>query len=286
MKRFDAAASVLLGLGLVVLTGCGDLPWQLDAFKLNGPLNGRGVGASLDYATLMRIGAAAEAGGDFATAATTYRRAAAVDIVAVAPLVASGNALASMGNFNEAIVSYNSALAREQHDREALRGLARTYLMSGQPALAGGPLAVAYQDSPDDAKLLQLIGVADDFVGRHEEAQSRYRRGLELTPADPALSLNLALSLALSGNYPEAIAILRPIATAPAASLRDRQTLALIYGLQGNRKEAERIARLDLDPISVQRNLASYESLRQLSPEARHRAIQSLGAQEKPDRPS
>jgi Flp pilus assembly protein TadD len=286
MKRFDAAASALLGLGLVVLTGCGDLPWQLDAFKLNGPLNGHGVGAALDYPTLMRIGAAAEAGGDFATAATTYRRAAAVDTAAVAPLVGAGNALVSVGNFNEAIVSYNSALARDQHDREALRGVARAYLMSGQPALAGAPLAIAYQDTPDDAKLLQLIGVADDFVGRHEEAQTRYRRGLEMTPADPALSLNLALSLALSGNYPEAIAILRPIATARASSLRDRQTLALIYGLQGNRKEAERIARLDLDPISVQRNLAYYESLRQLSPEARHRAIQSLGSQERPDRPS
>jgi len=133
---------------------------------------------------------------------------------------------------------------------------------------------------------LQLIGVADDFVGRHDEAQTRYRRGLELTPGDPALSLNLALSLALSGNYPEAIAILRPIAMAPTALLRERQTLALIYGLQGNRREAEHMARIDLDPVSVQRNLAYYDSLRQLSPEARHRAIQSLGAQSKPDRPS
>jgi Flp pilus assembly protein TadD len=191
-----------------------------------------------------------------------------------------------MGEFNEAIVSYNSALARDQHDREALRGLARAFLMSDKPALAGEPLAVAYQDNPDDAKLLQLIGVADDFVGRHDEAQARYRRGLELTPGDPALSLNLALSLALSGNYPEAVLILRPIATAATASLRERQTLALIYGLQGNRREAEHLARMDLDAVSVQRNLAYYDSLRLLSPEARHRAIQSLGAQSKPDRPS
>jgi Flp pilus assembly protein TadD len=167
-----------------------------------------------------------------------------------------------------------------------LRGLARAYLMSDKPALAGEPLAIAYQDNPDDAKLLQLIGVADDFVGRHDEAQTRYRRGLELSPADPALSLNLALSLALSGNYREAIAVLRPIATAATSSPRERQTLALIYGLQGNRREAEHMARVDMDPISVQRNLTYYESLRQLSPEARHRAIQSLGAQSKPDRPS
>lgn len=286
MKRFDAAASLLLGLGLVVLGGCGDLPWQLDAFKLNGPLNGSSVSGTLNYAALMRVGAAAEAGGDFATAVSVYRKAAAMDTNAVAPLVAIGNALLAMGEFNDAIVAYNSALARDAHDREALRGLARAYLTSGQPARAGEPLAVAYQDNPDDAKLLQLIGVADDFVGRHDEAQTRYRRGLELTPGDPALSLNLALSLALSGNYPEAIAVLRPIATASTSSPRERQTLALIYGLQGNRKEAERISRLDLDPASAERNLAYYETLRQLSPDARYRAIQALGAQAKPDRPS
>jgi len=286
MKRFDAAASLLLAVGVVALAGCGDLPWQLDAFKLNGPLNGHDINVPVNYATMMRVAAAAEAGGDFATAATVYRKASAIDTAAIPPLVGAGNALLAMGEFNEAILSYNSALARDQHDREALRGLARAYLTSARPALAGEPLAVAYEDNPDDPKLLQLIGVADDLVGRHDEAQTRYRRGLELMPGDPALSLDLALSLALSGNYPEAVAVLRPIATAATSSQRERQTLALIYGLEGNRREAEHMARMDMDQASAQRNLAYYESLRQLPPEALHRAIQSLGAQVKPNQPS
>ena len=46
-----------------------------------------------------------------------------------------------MGKFNEAIVSYNAALARNARDPDALRGLARAYLTSGKPALAGQPLA-------------------------------------------------------------------------------------------------------------------------------------------------
>jgi Flp pilus assembly protein TadD len=286
MKRFEAAASLFLGVSLIGLTGCGDFPWQADAFKPNAFMNGSAAGGSLNYASLMRVGAAAEAGGDFTTAVDVYRKAAALDPNAVAPFVAIGNALLARGEFNEAIIAYKSALARDQHDREALRGLARAYLTSGEPALAGEPLAIAYQDNPDDAKLLQLIGVADDFVGRHDEAQTRYRRGLELTPADPALSVNLALSLALTGNFPEAIAVLRPIATARTGSPRERQTLALIYGLQGNRREAERMARLDLDPVAAQRNLAYYDSLRQLSPEARYRAIQAVGTQPKSDQPS
>lgn len=293
MKRIDAAASFSLALSLIALTGCGDLPWTVDPFGINGRLqldpygtNSREGGGPVSYSSSMRIADAAYAGSDFATALNIYRRASAMDTDAVAPFVGAGNSLLAMGKYSEAIVSFNSGLARDAHDRDALRGAARAYLMSGRPALAGQPLAIAYNDTPDDPKLLQLIGVADDFVGRHEEAQTRYRRGLELSPQDPALSLDLALSLALTGDYPDAVNILRPIATAPTSSRRERQTLALIYGLQGDRRAAENIARQDLDPASVQRNLAYYESLRRLSPEARHRAIQSLGVQEQPGQPS
>src|ERR1700676_1799375 len=202
MKRFDAAASLILALGLVVLTGCEDAPWHLDPLAITGRDGG---GSPVSYSSLMRIGAASHAGGDLATAVGVYRRAAAIDPGAVAPFVAAGNTLLEMGQFNEAIVAYNSALARGAHDPEALRGLARAYLISAKPELAGQPLAVAYKDTPDDPKLLQLIGVADDFAGQHEEAQARYRRGLELSPRDPALALDLALSLALSGNHAEAV---------------------------------------------------------------------------------
>ena len=112
-----------------------------------------------------------------------------------------------MGDVNEAIVAYQwraSSASRTIPRRCA--AWPRPYLKTGRPELAGAPLEVAFQDTPNDPKLLQLIGVADDFVGQHREAQARYRRGLELKPGDPALALNLALSLALTENYAEAIA--------------------------------------------------------------------------------
>lgn len=283
MKRFDATASTFLALGLLVLAGCEQVPMRgIDPLmRVVDPLttNGRdGGGKPLDYAALMRIGAAAQAGGDRANAVAIFRRAAALAPGVPAPFAAAGNALLEMGQVDEAIVAYNSALTRNERDPEALRGLARAYMMTGRPQLAGQPLSVAYQDTPDDAKLLQLIGVADDLAGQHEEAQARYRRGLELSPHDRALSLNLALSLALTGNYAEAVGILRPLATAVTSSQRERQTLALIYGLQGDHRNAQHMARLDLGAEAAAANLAYYESLRRLSPEARQRAIGSLGA--------
>jgi hypothetical protein len=46
--------------------------------------------------------------------------------------------------------------------------------------------------------------------------------------------------------------------------------------LQGDAATAERIARLDLDPQSATRQLAYYDMLRLLSPDARSRAIRSI----------
>jgi hypothetical protein len=53
--------------------------------------------------------------------------------------------------------------------------------------------------------------------------------------------------------------------------------LALIYGLKGNIAEAARLGRIDLDAAAVENNLAYYQSLRELSSEARNRAILSAG---------
>ena len=272
MKRLAAVVSLWLVLGLS-LDGCAIPFWDYD--PIDWLVGGEG-NKPLDYATLMRVGAGAHAAGDLPTAVGVYRHAATLDLGAAAPLVAAGNSLMEMGDANEAIRAYDSALNRSGGDGEALRGIARAYLMTGEVERAGGPLAAAYRETPDDPKLLQLIGVADDFVGRHEEAQARYRRGLELLPHDRALSLNLALSLALTGNFVEAVSVLRPIAAGPGSTPRERLTLALIYGLAGDRRAAQEIARHDLDHEQMERNLAYYEDLRHLPPDARERGIQTL----------
>ncbi|MBV9859488.1 MAG: tetratricopeptide repeat protein [Alphaproteobacteria bacterium] len=277
MKHVECGARFSLALGLLLLTACETTP-PLHIQPLN--VDGRdGGGAPPSYASLMRVGAAAHAGGNLSMAVGVYRRAGELEPEEPAPFVALGNTLLDMGDVNEAIRAYNSALAREDRDPEALRGLAKAYLKTGKPELANQPLSVAYQDAPDDPKILLLIGVANDYGGNHAEAQRFYRHGLEVAPNNQALTCDLALSLAMTGDYNQAISVLRPLASSPTASPGDRQTLALIYGLQGNGPEAERLSRMDLDPASVEHNLAFYDTLRRLEPEARNRAILSVSSE-------
>jgi Flp pilus assembly protein TadD len=226
---------------------------------------------------LMRIGAAARAGGDLPNAVGVYRRAAEMAPQDPAPLIAAGDVLLQMGSVNEAIVSYNAALVRPGDSQGAQVGLAKSFLKTGKPELALTPLSKAMEESPGDPRLLLLLGVTQDLAGRHWEAQAHYREGLVRAPGDPALTVDLALSLALGGNYSNAIAVLQPLAISAAGTAQERQTLALIYGLNGNTAEAARLCRIDLDDASVEHNLAYYQTLRELSPEARSQAILSGG---------
>ncbi|HYZ42769.1 MAG TPA: tetratricopeptide repeat protein [Stellaceae bacterium] len=270
----SAPAALFWFFAALALAGCAASPVHLDALSVDGRDGG---GPTPTYPMLMRIGAAARAGGDLPNAIGVFRRAAEMAPQDPAPLIAAGEVLLQMGAVNEAIVSFNAALVRPGDTQWAQVGLAKAYLKSGKPQLALAPLSKALEVRPDDPKLLLLLGVTRDLAEQHAEAQSYYRRGLSLAPGDPALTVDLALSLALSGDYSSAIAVLQPVARTPTASPQERQTLALIYGLNGNTAEAARINAVDLDESSVERNLAYYQTLRELSPDARARAILSAG---------
>ena len=140
----------------------------------------------------MRIANASRGAGDYGNAINLYRHAATMEPGNPEPFVALGGTLLDAGKVDEAILNYNAALKISKREPPALRGLAKCYLKTGRPDLAASSLALAYQDTPNDAKLLLLIGVADDFIGQHPAAQARYQRGLRLVPGDRALILDLA----------------------------------------------------------------------------------------------
>jgi Flp pilus assembly protein TadD len=280
MTRFRGAAVLALLLSPVGLAACQDTSTTtIDPLMTDGRT---GSAPDIGYDGVMHIAAASRAAGDYSNAISLYRHAATLDAKNPEPLVALGDTLLAMGKPDEAIVNYNAALKLNPKYPTALRGLAKTYLKTARPDLAASPLAIAYQDTPADPKLLLLIGVADDFIGQHANAQARYRQGLRVAPADHSLTLNLALSLALSEKFDEGIALLRPIALAPGATPQERQTLALVYGLKGDEKSARELARRDLDDATTDHNLAFYDTLRRLPPDARSRAILSASAVSKP----
>ena len=186
--------------------------------------------------------------------------------------VSLGMALLDTGAPGEAAEVFRKVISRFPQDAGAQNGLGIALVQLGKPAAALDPLRKAAAAAPD-ARLFRTLGVAENLLGQNQQAEADYSRGLTLAPDDPGLNNNLGLSMARSGNFDGAIAVLRRAAKSPNATPQTRQNLALALGLAGRTTEAAQVARTDLDEPSVKSNLAYYAVLRSMSPKERTEAL-------------
>lgn len=213
--------------------------------------------------SMLRVADMTRSGGDLVNAVGLYQRAHELAPHDERPLVALGQVFAQLGSPASAAEAYRAAIAAAPSDVEARRGLGTALITMGQPEAAIVELEKAL-DIAEDYRIYNSLGVAYDMTGDHVSAQTYYKTGLTLSPGNPELSNNLGLSLALDGQYPEAIALLEKISNDPAAPPRYRQNLALALGLAGNRDKAREVAQQDMDYATAEKNLSYFDVLKGL----------------------
>jgi Flp pilus assembly protein TadD len=179
----------------------------------------------------------------------------------VSAMVRIAQAQTALGQRDQAAHGFRQALALEPNNTGAALGLGRLELASDPAAAAGVLLRISVRDQHNVAVLVDL-GIARDLLGQHAEAQHAYRQALAVEPGRTAASVNLALSLALSGDPRQALAILRPIALSPGASPRVRQDLAVALVLAGEDEEAGRVLHTDMPQPEALALVTGYRALR------------------------
>ncbi len=170
-------------------------------------------------------------------------------------------ALRQLGRFDEADAAAAKVLAVHPDDYDALLETARARISARQGFYAIQPLKQAIKARPRDWKPVSLMGVALEQSERPDEARVAYQQALVLSPDNPAVLSNLAMSCAAKGDRVQAEALLRKAVAQPDATIQERQNLALILGLNGQMVEAERLIREDLPPEVASANLAYLRSL-------------------------
>lgn len=220
-----------------------------------------GVAPHGTVGALLRVGEATRQSGNPAGAIPFFRRAHSLAPFKAEPLVRLGVALNDLSQFNEAQEAFHDALNLEHNNTEALRGLGFALVGLNQPEMAIDQFKAAIAIEPD-YRSYNGLGVASDHLGEHKAAQDYYEAGLKIFPNNLTLLNNLGLSQILSRDYDAAIATLVGAVQQPGASSRQRQNLALAYGMAGKDADAARVARVDLGPKDVQDNLAYYPILR------------------------
>jgi Flp pilus assembly protein TadD len=214
----------------------------------------------------LRLARASRANGDFASAINLYRSVTALPPEDPALLVELGDTLVDAASIDEGIEIYQKIQQRAglapAVRLEALLGLQQAYLTLGEPDQALRYAVQATALAPADHRVLVCRGVALDLLGRHAEAQKAYRAVLVNAPRDVAARNDLALSLALTAHFDDAVEIMTSMARSSNATPRIRQNLALIYGLAGDVPHAAALSRVDLDSNATDGNLRFFEFAR------------------------
>ncbi|MBT7361315.1 MAG: hypothetical protein HN813_04985, partial [Rhodospirillaceae bacterium] len=191
-----------------------------------------------------------------------YRRAHMLAPLELDPLLRLANTLSNVGAHREAGNAWKRALLIEPRSFDARLGYGETLAALDQPILALEQFRLA-AELGSSADMHNGMGVSHDLLGDAAAAQAAYREGLGDQRSLKLLN-NLGLSLALSGEYGEAIAILEEANGFSSAGSRHRTNLALAYALSGQDGRARAIMAMDTDEVSAQRAQAFYTMLASL----------------------
>jgi Flp pilus assembly protein TadD len=220
---------------------------------------GTGTAAPVGPNTL-NVADAAIAGGDPDMALSVSQSVLATDSGNVDAMVHEGDAYYALGRCPAAEAAYRLALQHDAHATAAATGLGRC-LLKTDPAGAEAAFEAAVQDDPGNANALNDLGIARDLQGNFAGAVDPYQRALIANPALTAAEVNLGLSLALSGNGPEALQYLGPLATSQQATPKIREDYAAALVASGRDDEAKQVLAVDLPPDSVVSAMSGFAAL-------------------------
>jgi len=170
--------------------------------------------------------------------------------------VKAAQALRELGRYDQAADMAQRVLMVQPNNYDAMLESGRGHIARGQAFYGILALERARDLHPEDWRPWSLLGTAYEQVRRADDARAAWAQALAISPENPDVLTNMAMSAMTRGDNVSAEPLLRRAAAQPGASLKVRLNLALALGLNGKMAEAEQILRRDLPPEQADSNLA------------------------------
>ncbi len=154
------------------------------------------------------------------------------------------------GRKKEAFQVIQSASLLHGDSRELASEYGRLALEFGQIGVAEKVLAAADDPAKPDWRVISARGTVLAKQGKYGGAVPFYERALQLSPNEPSVMNNLALTHVANGEPAKAEQILRQAASS-TDDPKVKQNLALVLGLQGKHSEAQNQASEVLPPTAA-----------------------------------
>ncbi len=176
--------------------------------------------------------------------------------------------LKAMGEKQRAMAVLQQASIFHNESRELASDYGRLALELDQVSVASRLLAYADDPVNPDWKVISARGTVLAKQGKYSDAIPFYEHALSLAHNHPSVLSNLALAHAMNGEPAKAETMLRQASAVDPSSLKIRQNLALVLGLEGKYDEAKQVASRDLSPENASENTAYLRRVVKLEPKA------------------
>ena len=239
----------------------------------------------LDAEGLVRMAQRMETSGDLTNAMNFYADALIRDGSLVDAHLGMARVMTALGDPAQALTYYGHAARLSPNDAGIARHYALALIGEDRADEAATVIDGYLAGNTGTGDLYNILGVARDLQSQHDTAQAAYREGLALVtvPDRQHVNLlnNLALSLAISDKYSEAVLLLNPyigdMRLGPDAMTEHqslyRQNLALVYAISGQTESAVDVAKSALSEQQAEFNRRFYETIPTLSGSERTRAV-------------
>ncbi|GAK32846.1 putative PEP-CTERM system TPR-repeat lipoprotein [alpha proteobacterium Q-1] len=259
---------LMLLLSALMAGGCASQSARMDRDE--------GVRAGIDDMNaprLKRLGDRFQKAGDLQSALQFYRQA-----QLKAPNdpdidTALGEIFLAIGERERARTALEQALLKKPDHEAATLALAGLLIGDGQFDRSEKLILKLHDAGRDSARSYNLLAVSLDLKAQHDAARLAYAEGLLRAPDDADILSNLALSMALSGEYAAARDLLQATDRPEANSRVVDENLALIAAMEGRPDEAQRLAVKALNAEQARRNAPFYARLGDLSGRALASAV-------------
>ena len=170
--------------------------------------------------------------------------------------VKAAQAMRELGRYDQSADMAQRVLMVQPDNYDAMLEVGRGHIARGQAFYGIQALEKARDARPGDWRPWSLLGTAYEQVRRADDARAAWAQALAISPENPDVLTNMAVSAMAKGDNAAAEPLLRRAAAQPGASLKVRLNLAMVLGLTGKMGEAEQILRRDLPPEQADSNLA------------------------------
>lgn len=195
------------------------------------------------------------------------------------PLTAAAQVEAALAAHDgaKAVAAAEAAVAADPRNADYRALLGRAYLLDGRFVSAETSFGDAMALGNADPRTIVSLALMQAAQGRGGAAQSLLAEHRDILPA-----ADYGLAITLAGDTEQGISVLTQAARGPESNSRTRQNLAYALALNGQWREAQLMASMDMDPAQVRKRIEFWAQSTQQGAEPQ-RVIAMLGVSPRTD---